>query len=197
MIQMVETTKYDVIHFTQTIYKIFGCMIDVHFYRIDGNYNEKPYYEEWKKNNMIALPTEQVRSLDDCYEKMMEGKDNVSKSLSEQYGYDEKMANRLAKQYDSFYKARNETWAVDVFVIMDGKRLIGIADRVGDYRYHINSELPHTRSVSWVMDFPETDNRMPVAGEGYGELCVEISNEENLLYLYEKYFYENNKLGIK
>lgn len=197
LIKMVETTEYDVIHFTQTIYKIFGCMIDVHFYRIDAIFEGKCYAPEWKKEGYVALPTKQVRSLESCYEKKMDGKDNVIKSLQEQYGVDDKTSKRLAKQYDAFYKARNEHWAVDVFVIFDGKKPVGLADHVGDYRYLATKDLPHVRPISWVADFNEKDNSMPNSGEGYGELCTEITDEDNLLFLYEKYFYDNNKLGIK
>mgnify|MGYP006916111974 CR=1 FL=1 len=67
LIKIVETTEYDVIHFTQTIYKIFGCMIDVHFYRIDASFEGTSYADAWKKKRIIALPTKQVRSLDSCY----------------------------------------------------------------------------------------------------------------------------------
>lgn len=196
LIKMVETTEYDVIHFTQTIYKIFGCMIDVHFYRIDARFEGTSYADAWKKKRIIALPTKQVRSLDSCYEKMMEGRDNVAKSLVDQYGIDAKEAKRKANQFDSFYKARNESWAVDVFVVMTGNKLIALADRVGNYRYVATEELPHIRAIDWVSDFSETD-RLPNASEGLGELCVEIKDEDNLLYLYEKYFYNCNKLGIK
>ncbi len=196
LIKMVETTEYDVIHFTQTIYKIFGCMIDVHFYRINSDFEGKSYADEWKKKGMIALPTKQVRSLDSCYEKMMDGKENIIKSLKEQYGADDKAAKRMANQFDAYYKARNEDWAVDVFVVMSGSKLVALADRVGEYRYAAIEDLPHIRSISWVSEFTDKD-RLPNASEGLGELCVEIQDEDNLLYLYEKYFYDCNKLGIK
>ena len=196
LIKMVETTEYDVIHFTQTIYKIFGCMIDVHFYRIDACFEGKSYAAEWKKDGYIALPSKEVRSLDSCYEKVMEGKDNVVKSLIEQYGHDDRSAKRLANQYDAFFKARNEHWAVDVFVIFEGKMLVGLADHVGNYKYMATKDTPHVRQVNWVADL-DKGSMMPNAVEGFGELCTEIKDEDNLLYLYEKYFYDNNKLGIK
>ena len=99
------------------------------------------------------------------------------------YPSDERSASRKAGEIVRFYKCDKNT----VFVIMDGQRLIAAADNVGDYFYDSSSPVAHQRTATWKFIF-ETDSKLPEQSEGKLTSCYQLTNEDNLLFLYDRYY---------
>lgn len=93
-------------------------------------------------------------------------------------------ASRKAGELATFFDSNTDT----VFVMMEGERLIALVDEVGDYYFDESQSFGHRKPANWHVCF-QTDEKLPNPSAGHMTACYELSDEANLMYLYDKYYY--------
>ena len=162
----------------------------VQFVRLGTSDSNKNYAAEWKKRSVVGIGWSALGSLEEYTAGDSLDKSSITQKLSEEYyPTDSRTASRKAGELVRFYDSDVNT----VFVAMDGERLYGLVDEVGAYYYDASSDMAHNKMGKWHMLFSEND-RMPEKSEGLRTSCVQIKDDRNLLYLYEKYFYASEDL---
>lgn len=149
----------------------------------DGTTN---YFADWRQEGIAAIGWPDVGPLDS----FTQGGDVNRKAICDKlletyYPSDNRTASRKAGELATYYRTNDNT----VFIAMDGERLLAMGDTVGAYNYVKGQEFPNRKPTTWHSCFSEED-RMPNKSEGLRTSCVPISDDENLLYLYHKYYYE-------
>ena len=91
-------------------------------------------------------------------------------------------ASRKAGEICRFYDLKSS----DVVVVMIGEKLISLVDEVGPYYFDSAKPQFHLKKGRWLKVFQENE-KLPVS-EALQTTCVEIKNQDNLLYLYNKYY---------
>lgn len=161
----------------------------IQFVRIGTSDTEKNYVADWKKRSVVGIGWRSIGSLQDFTAGDSLDKKNIADKLSEEYyPTDARIASRKAGELIRFYDTDINT----IFVAMDGERLYGLVDEVGAYFYDGTTDMAHLKTGKWHSVFTEND-RMPEKGEGILTSCVQLKDDRNLLYLYEKYFYTTEK----
>ena len=127
----------------------------------------------------------QIGSLSEYESSQGLDKQSITSALQENYyPDDERTASRKAGELVRFYNTDDNT----IFVAMDGERLKGLIDNTGAYRYESTSEFGHTKPGRWMVPFGNED-QLPNKTEGKLTTCYELNDEDNMLYLYKKYYY--------
>ena len=159
------------------------------FIRIGSSDDEKGYASEWRAKSIVGIGWPQLGSLE-CF-KDEDGrldKAEMTNRLQEiYYGEDSRTASRKAGELIRFYETNSDS----VFVVMNGEQLIGFVDELGSYSFDDSSNMPHIKSGKWHLPFAQ-DEKMPNKGEGLLTSCVQIKDGKNLLYLYSKYYSNND-----
>ena len=104
--------------------------------------------------------------------------------MEEYFHDDKKTASRKAGELARFYKTNADT----VFVAMNGEKLIAFVDEIGDYFYDASTAMAHMKAGKWHNKFADGDT-LPDKAEGKLTSCYQLTNNENLMFLYEKYYY--------
>ena len=155
------------------------------FIRLGSSDGDKNYAAEWAKRSVVGIGWADLGELSEYVKgESIERKEVQDKQCEIYYPSDERSASRKAGEIVRFYKCDKNT----VFVIMDGQRLIAAADNVGDYFFDSSSPMAHQRTATWKFIF-ETGSKMPEQSEGKLTSCYQLSNEDNLLFLYDRYYY--------
>ncbi|MDO4557096.1 MAG: AAA family ATPase, partial [Lachnospiraceae bacterium] len=155
------------------------------FVRLGTSDSQKNYAAEWAKRSVVGIGWSEIGDLTDYLRGDDIDRKEVQDKLKETYYQtDERLASRKAGEITRFYKCNNNT----VFVIMDGEHLVAFADEVGDYFFDANSPMAHLRPAKWKFVFSENE-KMPEKAEGKMTSCFQLTNESNLMYLYERYYY--------
>ncbi len=155
------------------------------FIRLGSSDSDRNYAAEWAKCGVVGIGWAKLGELSEYVKGESIERKEVQDKLSElYYPSDERSASRKAGEIVLFYKCDKNT----VFVVMDGQRLIAVADNVGDYFFDKSSPMAHQRTATWKFVF-ETDSKMPKQSEGKLTSCYQLSNEDNLLFLYDRYYY--------
>jgi hypothetical protein len=155
------------------------------FFRLGSSDGSRNYAAEWYKRGIVGIGWAGLGNLSEYVKGESIDKREVQDKLKVlYYQNDERSASRKAGEIARFYRCDKNT----VFVIMDGERLIALADNIGDYYYDANSDMAHQRTATWKFVF-EADAKMPEKSEGKMTSCYQLSNEDNLLYLYDRYYY--------
>lgn len=163
----------------------FGRPID--FIRIDASSENKSFVEEWKQRSVVGIIGPDIGSLDNYVNKNGIDKTALSNKLSEDcYTNDVMTASRKASDFVRFYKADQNT----VFVVTDGQKPIALVDKIGDYFYDDKSEISNLKHGKWNMKFSDNES-FPIKLEDKLTSCYEIKEEENVMYLYKKYYYDD------
>lgn len=177
-------------HLGEAFYDKFGGIKQ--FCRLGTSDHDENYAEDWRKQNIAAIGWPAVGSLENYAQTNgYTGRDIVKKALAEKmqdeyYPNDAGIASRKAGELQTFYKTTQDS----IFVMMDGEELLALCDDVGNYTYNENNaHMPHNKSVTWHCCFDE-EERLPKKAEGHMTSCVELKDDENLLYLYKKYYYD-------
>ena len=158
------------------------------FLRLGSSDGSKGYASEWKKESIVGIGWPGVGSLDEYRDEdggLDKGK--LSAKLQEvYYPNDPSTSSRKAGELIRFYESNQNT----VFVVADGEKLIGLVDNVGEYRYDdSSSDMSNIKTGIWKSPFGP-DEKLPVKSDGLLTSCVQIKKEENIMYLYEKYYYD-------
>lgn len=185
--QLAMIQNYAGLYYTKFIFALrerFSPNI-IQFVRLGTSDDEKNYVGEWKKRSVVGIGWPTIGSLEEYTAGDSLDKTALTQNLIEKYyPSDSRTASRKAGELIRFYGTDAHT----VFVMMDGERLYGLVDEVGTYFYDDSSGMAHLKKGKWHTVFLE-DEHMPEKAEGLRTSCVQLKNDENLLYLYEKYFY--------
>ena len=157
----------------------------VRFYRLGTSTGDgESYASDWEKKGVIGLGWSDLGDLRDYASS--DGKmntDALKNAMKPLYPDNESMASRKTTEVQRFYEAGTDT----VFVLMNGLKLIAMADHPGEYTYDPSMSMPHLRPAEWKHVFEEGEH-LPVANEGKFTSCVEFKKEENLRFLYARYY---------
>ncbi len=177
-------TGYNSRQFAEIIYDKFGNVKK--FLRIGTSTDEGNFSDELRKNNVVAIGWNDVGELSDYATGSKINRKALTEALSSKYYQDSpQVASRKAGEMIAFYESNIDT----IFVPMDGERLVALADHVGEYYLDISKPLGHRKPSDWHNCFGENES-LPNKSEGHLTTCYELTDPDNLLYLYQKYYYE-------
>lgn len=160
------------------------------FVRLGSSDEEKSYISEWAKRQVIGIGWGKLGDLLEYVHGEGLNKKEIQDKLSElYYENDLKTASRKAGEIVKFYSTDDDSIAV----IMDGERLVALADNIGDYFYDKSSPMPHLKRASWKYVFDKNQKLPGKPEEGKLTTCYQLTDERNLLFLYEKYYYTESK----
>lgn len=155
------------------------------FVRLGSSDGSRNYAAEWAKREVVGIGWSDLGDLSEYIKGESIDRKEVQDKLKElYYPSDDRAASRKAGEIARFYRCDKNT----IFVVMDGEKLMALADNVGDYFFDSSSGMAHQKTASWKFVF-SADEKLPEKSEGKLTSCYQLSNECNLLYLYDKYFY--------
>lgn len=176
-------------HFFEVVYDKFGGIKK--FCRLGTSDRKINYAEEWCDKNIVAVGWNELGSLEDyVVANEISRKAITEKMIDVFYPGDTKTASRKAGEVATFFRSNTDT----VFVAMNGDTPLALVDEIGKYYYDVDSPMAHRKSGQWHKCF-EQEEKLPNQSAGHMTTCYELNDDENLAYLYEKYFYnsgENN-----
>lgn len=106
--------------------------------------------------------------------------------IEKYYPDDNRTASRKAGEIKAFYEAS----AADVFVVMDGEKLIAFVDQLSPYYFDDSMQMAHCRRGVWHGSFSEEDN-LP-EDEGRLTTCYAFKKEQNIMFLYQRFYGYSN-----
>ncbi|SDB13156.1 AAA family ATPase [Butyrivibrio sp. INlla16] len=146
---------------------------------------EESFASDWKEKSMVAIGWGQTGSLTEYETSQGIDKQGLAEALKEKYyPGDDSTSTRKAGELARFYNTGDNT----VFVAVKGQELKGLVDNIGPYKYDSSDEFAHIKPGRWCVGFANGEH-LPNPSEGKLTSCFEISDEDNLLYLYKKYYY--------
>ena len=167
--------------FFAVVFEEFGGI--KHFVRIGTKDDEKNYVAEWQQKSVVGIGWRAIGSLQDYVAGDGIDKDAITEKMMEEYFHDDKKtASRKAGELARFYKTNADT----VFVAMNGEKLIAFVDEIGEYFYDASTAMAHMKAGKWHNKFAEGDT-IPDKSEGKLTSCYQLTNNENLMFLYEKH----------
>lgn len=177
-------------HFQEVCYKMFGEI--KHFYRLGSSDGESNYSNEWKNAGIVAVGWPLIGDLINYQKDGMLIRDKVFASLTAKYyPTDNRTASRKAGEIKSFYEAS----AADVFVVMDGEKLVAFVDQLSPYYFDDSLKMAHCRRGVWHSSFNE-DDKLP-EDEGKLTTCYAFKKEQNIMYLYQRFYgYSNDGIVL-
>lgn len=171
--------------------ELFGTVKS--FCRLGSTSGTVSYEKEWRKRGIIGIGWKKIGSLEDYVTDKINKKEVAERLKDEYYPTDAATASRKAGELQTFYNSNSDT----VFVVMNGERPISLVDNIGAYTFDASSEMAHVKKGKWHMVF-SPDERLPFKSAGHLTSCYELSDEQNLLYLYGKYYYsDENHVAIE
>lgn len=177
--------------FAHASYDKFGSIKQ--FCRIGTSDKSTKFFPIWKNENIVAIGWNETESLESFVIGNEINRKAISDKMSElYYPSDARTASRKAGELVTFYKTNKNT----IFVAADGETLLALGDNVGEYFYDENKPYGHVKSIQWNSCFVEGD-RLPNKTEGLLTSCYQLTDKENLLYLYHKYYYEMDEIEVE
>ena len=169
------------VHFAENCKDLFGNV--KHFYRLGSSDDSGNYAERWQKNGMIAIGWPKLGDLQKCDTRGILDRRMIAERLSHiYYNGNESTSSRKAGEIKSFYEADADS----VFVVMDGGKLFALVDNTSAYYYDSSEPMAHCKHGVWHMCFAQGED-LPET-EGYLSTCTELKKENNLLFLYDRYY---------
>lgn len=163
------------------------------FVRIGTSDNVMNYVDEWRRRSVVGIGWKDIGSLESyLYGDGIDKKAIADKLQEIYYGNDARIASRKAGELVRFYKTDEDT----VFVAMSGERLIAFIDSVGNYFYDPSSDMSHMKPGKWHENFTPADV-LPEKSEGKLTSCYQLTDENNLMYLYRKYYYPDDDMELE
>lgn len=178
------------VFFGDAFYDKFGGV--KHFLRLGSSDEDGKYAADWKKKKIVAIGWPQIGSLEEFRQGNNLNKKAVFESLLDKYYKDDnRIASRKAGEILSFYNANADS----IFTVMDGEKLISFVDEPGEYYFDEKENMAHCRPGTWHLCF-SPDEELPNKAEGHLTTCIEMSDPDNLLYLYKKYYFDSDELEV-
>ena len=155
------------------------------FIRIGTSDRSRSYADEWRNKSVIGIGWPAVGSL----EKYAAGDGLDREAIASElkinyYSTDARTASRKAGELIRFYYSDSNT----VFVAMAGEQPLALVDNIGKYFYDDSSDMPNRKPGKWHYCFGAGD-ALPSKSEGKQTSCYQLTDVDNLMYLYEKYYY--------
>lgn len=176
--------------FKDVVFERFGGK-PIHFVRIGTSDDKKNYAAEWNDKSVVGIGWRDIGSLEDYVGEKGIDKDTkaaIAVALKEKYDCNNNVASRKAGELICFYKTDVST----VMVAMDGERLLAFIDRIGNYFYDPTSAMANMKHGTWHQKF-SSGEKLPQS-EGNMTSCYPLTNEQNLMFLYERYYYEKEEI---
>ena len=156
------------------------------FFRLGTSDGANSHFSDWRKDGIAAIGWPKIGQI----EAYLQGNDVNRKAISEKlsevyYPSDNRTASRKAGELAAFYKTNGNS----VFVAMNGENLLALGDNIGAYIYADGQEFPHHKPIHWHDCFLSKD-KLPKKSEGLLTSCIILSDDDNLIYLYHKYYTE-------
>ena len=172
--------------FGTAVYKMVGDI--KHFWRIGttDSVGQSKCAEELIKENAVGIGWTKIGDLNNFKSGKNLNRDAIKESLIKEYYTKDsqiKTAGKKSGEICNFYNSDAGT----VFVAMEGEKLLGIVDEIGDYYYDPEKLLGHRKSGKWHLCFEE-GQKLPSPNEGHLSTYSEITKADNLMFLYEKYY---------
>lgn len=156
------------------------------FLRLGTSDSVENYAEEYKRQRVAAIGWRALGELTDYVVGNEINKKAVAEKMQEEYYQNNpQLASRKAGEVVAFYRTDSDS----VFVAMDGNRLLALIDEIGAYYYDAGSHMAHKKSGVWHCCFTEEES-LPNKSAGHMTSCYELNDEEDLMFLYEKYYYD-------
>ena len=174
--------------FKDVLFERFGGDI-IQFVRIGTSDETKNYAAEWNQKSVVGIGWRNIGSLEEYVAGEGLDKGAISEALKEKYGYAENVASRKAGELIRFHKTDSST----VMVAMDGESLLAFVDEIGNYFYDATSEMANMKPGTWHRNFASGE-QLPVKTEGKLTSCYSLTDEENLMFLYERYYYGSEEI---
>ena len=171
--------------FHEAIYNFFGA--PKKFCRIGTSDNGKSDLEDLISNKSIGLGWNRLGSLENYIENKALNNEKLKKVLLKTYYPDTKnkgIATRKSKEIILFYNSDKNT----IFVPASGEHIIGFASNVGEYYFDESKLLGHRKHCEWELCFKE-GQKLPYKEDGTLTSCHEFKNVENILFLYDRYYF--------
>lgn len=163
--------------FAQVVYQLFGGV--KHFYRLGTSDASSNYFSEWVSEKYAAVGWTGLGNLSTLTDKGELKKDAILDKMTEYYYPDDsRTASRKAGEICTFYNTNTED---SYYVAMEGKTLLALGKVGGEYYLDSSKPLGHCKAVEWIRRFKNEE--LP-STEGLRTTCVEIDDNENLLFLY-------------
>lgn len=181
-------TAFSIPDFFNAFYDKFGDAVQ--FVRIGTSDKKNKYFSNWLTKSIVAIGWNNVGSLADYGDGNILNKSGlIAKMLKEYYPEDKRLASRKAGELATFYATGDNT----VFVAMDGESLLALGDNVGAYYYDSKAPFANLKSIKWYKCFSE-DAQLPIKAEGHLTSCKQFTDEDNILFLYHKYYFDKDKV---
>ncbi len=174
--------------FKDVLVERFGGEI-LQFVRIGTSDNEQNYAFEWSQKSVFGIGWRDIGSLDDYVAGEGLDKGAIADALKEKFGYPDNIASRKAGELIRFYKTDSST----VAVAMDGQSLLAFIDNIGDYFYDPTSAMANMKPGTWHRNFASGE-QLPVKAEGKLTSCYQLTDIDNVMFLYDRYFYGSEEI---
>ncbi len=180
--------------FFEAFFGVFGAPIQ--FIRLGCQDDSVIYAKEWAKDGVVGIGWPKLGDLTTFVKAGIFDRNSVRDSLYDLY-YPNNLnkASTKAGELERFYVCDTNS---TVFVIMLGQKLLAFAEPKSDYYFDGTSGMPHKRKANWKYKFNPNEDKLPTPGHG-GKMtsCYQISKDENnMMFLYEKYFYGEEVCGV-
>ncbi|WP_395013611.1 McrB family protein [Robinsoniella peoriensis] len=177
--------KISAVYFAAVSYDHYGEIRQ--FCRIGTSDGDGNYFTQWKRNKIVGIGWSKCGSLEKYLMGDTINKKTIADKLREEYyPNDLRLSSRKAGELVAFYKTNNNS----VFVSMDGEVLLGLGDNIGKYNYDNQLSFAHTKPIEWHYCFLDGE-KMPNKSEGLRTSCCILQDDDNLIYLYNKYYKDN------
>ena len=163
------------------------------FYRLGSSDNDgNKYADEWRKKGIIAIGWPKLGDLKQFANSKNKISEELIKSRLLDNGESPISAPRKAKEIKTFYESDKDA----IFAVADGEKIIGLADNIGENEFDENNHMAHYKKGIWVKVFQDII-KLPNKNGWYLTSCVKITDKENLLFLYNLYYWDERKIPIK
>ena len=153
------------------------------FYRLGSEVDGESNIMQWKQKSAVAIGWPAVGPLKGTDGKVIERSELTQKLQTEYYHDNKRTASRKAGELTAFYNTDESS----IFVVMSGETPLALVDNLKEYIYQDDALMPHCKHGDWHECFAH-DERLPDKSEGLRTSCVEFKDQNNLLYLYRKYY---------
>jgi len=154
----------------------FGAPID--YFKIEVS--SKEHWEAMKENSHVSIGWLEVGDLKK-YEvvKKNEMKKKIEENLKRNSSVDIKNVGSITNQILTFYRNIRPK---DIVVAVDGEKVLGIGEVIGDYEYRDNMKWPHCFSTKWLYSY-DKDVRLPISKEGLNTYIYRYKNLDNIMFI--------------
>ncbi len=159
------------------------------FFRIGTTSDGKSVFSDWIKRGVAGIGWNDIGPLDEYESGASLSKDEIADKLSELYYQgDKRTSSKKAGEITRFFDTDEDS----VLVAANGEKILGLMDDLGEYFYDSSAAMAHMKPGKWHLVFTEGD-KLPNKSEGLQTSCVQIKDESNLLYLYNKYYHSHEQ----